>query len=287
MEHLSKGIGSVQNAPGRLSQSLGDSSFDSWIKFYRPDENANNSRISYYVKGAIVGMLLDTEIRSKTDNAKSLDDVMRLLWTRHRESGYTNEDLSNAVQEVSGHSYREWLERFLETTEELDYSQFLTWYGLEWKVKEADKDAAKDKPVYGNVYVGMDLKADQGKAMVDKVTRESPASKAGFNSGDELISFDGFRVTTENWTERLNLYRPNDSCVCLIARRGKIVELTLKLAAQPENSWTLVRVAKPSEEQDKRWQQWLALPEPEKKSESDKKAESDKTSDAEKKGDGK
>ena len=123
--------------------------------------------------------------------------------------------------------------------------------------------------------MGLDLKPELGKAMVDKVTRDSPASHAGFNSGDELISFDGFRVSAENWSERLNLYRPNDVCKCLIARRGKIVELSLKLAMQHENSWTLVRVAKPTEEQEKHWRNWLAIPEPEKKTEPEKTAEPD------------
>lgn len=262
LDRMSKNVASVQNAPGRLAQTLADSSFDSWIKFYRPDENANNSRISYYLKGALVGMLLDAEIRTKTDNAKSLDDVMRVLWANHRESGYTNADFAGIVKQVSGESMDVWLNQALESTEELDYSTLMNWYGLEWKQREADKEASSGKP-FGNVYVGLDLKADQGKAMVDKVTRESPASQAGFNSGDELISFDGYRISTENWTERLNLYRPNDVCKCLIARRGKIVELSLKLGAQAENNWTLVRVAKPTDEQEKHWRSWLAIPEPE------------------------
>lgn len=275
LERISKNIATVQNAPGRLAQSLIDSSFDSWIKYYRPDENANNSRVSYYLKGALVGMLLDVEIRSRTDDANSLDDVMRSLWQTHRETGYTNEDVRNAVLSVSGHSHEEWLNRLLQSTEELNYAPLLEWYGLEWKKRDSDKDASSEKSIFGNVYVGLDLKPELGKAMVDKVTRDSPASHAGFNAGDELISLDGFRVSAENWSERLNLYRPNDVCKCLIARRGKIVELSLKLAMQHENSWTLVRVAKPTDEQEKHWRNWLAIPEPEKKAEPEKTAEPD------------
>ncbi len=264
LEKLGKNIAAVQNAPGRLSQSLTDSSFDAWIKYYRPDENANNSRISYYLKGALIGLLLDVEIRSKTDGAKSLDDVMRQLWQSHHESGYTNQDFSNIVGQVAGQSFDNWLREHLDTTQEMDFSKMLDWYGLEWKKKESDKDAPAEKSLYGNVYVGMDLLATQGKAMVDKVTRDSPASLAGFNAGDELISFDGFRVAAETWTERLNSYRPNDVCKCLVARRGKIVELSLKLASEPETSWKIARVAKPTDDQEKRWRSWLYLPEPEK-----------------------
>lgn len=264
LEKLGKNIAAVQNAPGRLSQSLTDSSFDAWIKYYRPDENANNSRISYYLKGALIGLLLDVEIRSQTEGAKSLDDVMRQLWQSHRESGYTNADFGKLVGQVTGLSYDDWLREHLETTQELDFSKMLDWFGLEWKKKDADKDASVEKSPYGNVYVGMDLLATQGKAMVDKVTRDAPASLAGLNAGDELISFDGYRVTAETWTERLNSYKPNDVCKCLVARRGKIVELSLKLASEPETSWKIGRVAKPTEDQEKRWRSWLNLPEPEK-----------------------
>ncbi len=267
LDKLGKNIAAVQNAPGRLSQSLVDSSFDAWIKYYRPDENANNSRISYYLKGALIGLLLDVEIRSKTDGDKSLDDVMRQLWKSHRETGYTNEDFSKVVEQVTGASYEDWLKLNLETTQEMDFSKLLEWYGLEWKKKEADKDAPAEKSLFGNVYVGMDLLASQGKAMVDKVTRDSPASLAGFNAGDELISFDGFRVAVETWAERLNSYKPNDVCKCLVARRGKIVELSLKLASEPETSWKIARVAKPTVDQEKRWRNWLNLPEPEKAAE--------------------
>lgn len=260
LDKLGKNIAAVQNAPGRLTQTLADSSFDAWIKFYRPDENANNSRISYYLKGALIGALLDVEIRSATDGAKSLDDVMRQLWQSHRETGYTNEDFSKIVTEITGEFYGDWLKENLETTQEMDFSKMLDWYGLEWKTREPDKDAPADKPVFGNVFVGLDLQAVQGKAMVEKVTRDSPASLAGFNAGDEFISFDGYRISAETWTERLNSYRPNDVCKCLVARRGKIVELSLKLAAEPETSWKIVRVAKPSEVQEKRWRSWLNLP---------------------------
>ena len=105
LERLSKNIQAVQNAPGRLVQSLVDSSFDSWIKFYRPDENAANSRISYYLKGALVGLLLDSEIRARSGGEKSLDDCMRMLWNRHRESGYTNADFLKIVGDEIGRAH--------------------------------------------------------------------------------------------------------------------------------------------------------------------------------------
>jgi predicted metalloprotease with PDZ domain len=260
LDRLSKGLSSVQNGPGRLTQSLHDSSFDAWTKFYRPDENANNSRVSYYTKGALVGLLLDIEIRSRTNSKKSLDDVMRMLWTNHANSGYTNEDFAKIVETVCGQSVEGWLEKALATTEDLDFSKLMTFYGLDWKPRESDKDGgAGNKTPFGNVYVGMDLKQDQGKTIVDKVSRGSPAAIAGIQSGDELLGFDGYRVSNENWNERLNVYRPGEVRTCLVSRRGKLVEVSIKLSAMPDKLWTLVRSAEPTEEQEMAWNSWLHL----------------------------
>lgn len=135
LDRISKGITGVQTAPGRLVQPLSESSFDTWIKFYRPDENANNSRVSYYTKGSIVAMLLDAEIRSATQNQKSLDDVMRSLWRDHLQTGYTTADVLKAANAASGKDLTDWFHRSIETTEEPDFTTFLQWYGLEWKPK--------------------------------------------------------------------------------------------------------------------------------------------------------
>ena len=85
-EYLSataRAIQTLQNTPGRLVQSAEESSFDSWIKYYRQDENSVNSQVSYYEKGALLGLLLDLEIRKRSGGAKSLDDVMRYLYTEY------------------------------------------------------------------------------------------------------------------------------------------------------------------------------------------------------------
>ena len=67
LETVSKQIETLQTTPGRNIQSLSDSSHDTWIKLYRPNENSGNSQVSYYNKGAVAAFLLDAEIRSATD----------------------------------------------------------------------------------------------------------------------------------------------------------------------------------------------------------------------------
>ena len=79
-EEMSGQIEAVQTTPGRLVTSVAMSSFDTWIKQYRPDENTPNTTVNYYPKGAVIAFLLDARIRDATGGAKSLDDAMRLAY---------------------------------------------------------------------------------------------------------------------------------------------------------------------------------------------------------------
>src|SRR6185295_10076153 len=96
----------LQNTPGRLVQSVEESSFDSWIKFYRQDENSINSQVSYYDKGAILGLLLDLQVRNKSNNTKSLDDVLRYLYQEFFKKGrnYNPEDFQKISETMAGSS---------------------------------------------------------------------------------------------------------------------------------------------------------------------------------------
>lgn len=257
LEKVSKDIQAVENSPGRLVQNLEDSSFDTWIKFYRPDENANNSRISYYVKGSLIGLLADAEIRLATGNSKSLDDCMRLLWQRHRATGYTNEDVEAIFVEVGGESLRGWLDAKLSQATDLDYARLLACYGLQWKEKASDKDAS---PAATPAMTGMEISNQGGKAMVDKVAVGGAAAEAGIQSGDELIGWDGYRISPEQWADRLALYRAGDRISATLARRGKLFEISVTLPPPKPSSWNLIRAESPDEKQQERWQSWLAIP---------------------------
>ena len=122
----------MQNTPGRLEQSVEESSFDSWIKYYRQDENSVNSQISYYDKGAILGLLLDLEIRKRSNGAKSLDDVMRYLYAEFfkKDRNYAPADFQKACELMAGSSLEEFFSRFVRGKEELDYNAALEAAGL-------------------------------------------------------------------------------------------------------------------------------------------------------------
>ena len=97
--------------------------------------------------------------------------------------------------------------------------------------------------------------------MIEKVSRHGAASAAGIQAGDELVGWDGYRVTPENWSERLGLYKVGATVNALVTRRGKLLEIPVELNANPTESWNLVRVDTPTPEQEARWKSWLQIEE--------------------------
>lgn len=127
---LSSLIGRLQTAPGRLAQSVEQSSREVWSNS-NSGINPTGATVSYYNKGAVLGLLLDAKIRRVTDGRRSLDDVMRLAYERYSgERGFTAQEFLATTEEVAGTDLKDWFRRFVSSTDELDYSDVLAWYGL-------------------------------------------------------------------------------------------------------------------------------------------------------------
>ncbi|MEM9187874.1 MAG: PDZ domain-containing protein [Myxococcota bacterium] len=251
LKRLSKQIDSVQTTPGRLVQPLSRSSFDAWIKFYRWDENSPNSSISYYRKGAVVGFLLDAEIRAQTGSARSLDDVMRLAYERHSgETGYTSEEFRAAAAEVTGAPLDEFFAKYVDGTDELDFTRALDLYGLRF----GEADSPDDPP--GTLEIEVD-----GRGMVTGVRRGGPGHEAGVNVEDEILAIDGRRVRPGGLSERLGFYRPGDSVTLLVARRSRLRELPVVLGgAEPTPNYELEILDPGTPPQVDARSAWLSVP---------------------------
>ena len=247
-------IEQLQTTPGRLVQSLESASFDAWIKYYRPDENSANTAISYYTKGSVVGMLMDAKIRKATNGAKSLDDAMRLAYTRYSGAkGYTPEEFRATVQEVAGVDMKPFFTKALESTEELDYTEAYDWYGL--RNKPAKDEKGKPKPE--KAWLGLTTKADEGRLMVTAVRRGTPGHDAGFNVGDEIIALGENRVRPSQWSDRMEQHKPNEVASVLISRRDRLIRLEATFAAEPPKLWTPEPRPDATEEQKAHLKAWL------------------------------
>jgi predicted metalloprotease with PDZ domain len=131
---MQREIDSLESREGRKVQSLAASSFDTWIKFYRPNDNSPRTTVSYYNKGAVVGLLLDARIRAATGGKRSLDDVMRRALERYPVArGYTLAEFRDVASEVAGVDLRAWFEHAFETTKDLDYSEAERVFG--WTIR--------------------------------------------------------------------------------------------------------------------------------------------------------
>jgi predicted metalloprotease with PDZ domain len=234
---LSRAIHDLQTTPGRLTQTAEMASFDAWIKVYRPDENTVNTAISYYTKGAVLGFLLDARIRAATDDAKGLDDVMRLAFARYSgPKGFTPQDFRKTASEVAGVDLGPWFTRGLETTEELDYQSALDWFGLRFRPSRPPDEIA-DRPAW----LGGKMKVDGGRLLFENVPRGTPAYDAGVNAGDELLGIDDVRIapTVDELDKRLAAYRSEQKVTLLVAHLEQMTRLPATLGAPPPDAWTL------------------------------------------------
>ncbi len=246
---LSRLIQQLQATPGRLVQSLSMSSFDAWIKFYKPDENSINTSVSYYIKGAVVGFLLDAKIRHATEDRKSLDDVMRTALIRYpADKGFTPEQFRAVAQEIAGVDLRAWFARAFDSTEELDYSEALDWYGLRF---------ARERDGRPKAWMGAQTRVDAGRLTIAKVPRGTPADKARFDVGDEILGIGSERIRPEQWDAKLANYHPGEKIAVSIARRNSVMEIEVVLGTEPGDRWNLETDPQASAAQRRHRDSWL------------------------------
>jgi predicted metalloprotease with PDZ domain len=251
LEAMSRQIAQLQGTPGRLAHPLSQSSYDAWIKAYRADENSPNTTISYYTKGGVVAFLLDARVRAATRGTRSLDDVMRLAYRRYAgTAGFTADEFRSCASEVAGTDLGTWFSTAIDSTEDLDYSPALDWFGLRFK------PAAETRTDRG--WLGVHTRVDNGRVLVTQVRRGTPAYDAGLNVDDELVAIDGFRVRAEPLDQRLQQYRPGQKVTVLVARREQMRQVDVTLGTEPNASWRLEPRPDATPEQRVQLDEWLS-----------------------------
>jgi predicted metalloprotease with PDZ domain len=224
-------ITSVWQTPGRRQHSLEDASLDAWIKYYRPDEHTPNSTISYYLKGELVGLCLDLNLRHLTCGQRSLDDVMRLLWKRTSQAGEGLEEdaVERAAEEVAGKSLRAFFDLAVRSTEELPLEACLAYAGLALNARapegSEDKGGTPAKAAV-RAFMGAQVRRD---GAVAHVQQGGPAMLAGLSPGDQIVALQGWRAGDGGLANRLEELRPGDSIPVHFFRRDELRATTLVL----------------------------------------------------------
>ncbi|OON59656.1 peptidase M61 [Massilia sp. KIM] len=228
---LAKTIGGVLRGSGRLKQSVAESSFDAWSKYYRQDENSPNAIISYYTKGSLIALAFDLTIRAKTNGAKSLDDVMLALWERYGRDfyagggrGVTEAEVEALFDEVSGLKLKSMFERYIRGTEDLPLAKLYAPLG----VKLAD-ERKNGKPS-----LDAGIGRDPLGAKLTQVHEGGAAHQAGLSAHDVLIAIDGLRVSgnPSNVDTLLGRYRVGDQVTVHAFRRDELMSFSVTLQGE-------------------------------------------------------
>jgi len=231
LDGLSNQIEQVQTIPGRLVTPVNMASFDTWIKQYRPDENTANMSVNYYPKGAVIAFLLDAKIRKATSGARSLDTGMQWAMQRYSgEKGYTPDQFYAVMSEAAGTDLKGWFAKTAESTDELDYTEALEYYGLRFRPVDTRNARA---------YIGGGTRNDAGRLVITSVRRGTPGIDAGLNVDDEIIAIDDVRVRADGLAARLDQYKPKDKISLLVARRDRLMKIDVTLGPEPGRAWRL------------------------------------------------
>jgi predicted metalloprotease with PDZ domain len=171
----------LQN-PGRFVQTVAESSFDAWIKFYRQDENSNNAGTSYYNKGCLVALCLDLGLRLR---GSSLDALMRKLYENAQNGIQVNQrTIYELCKELTGDNWIEQINHLVNTTDELPLDQLFPEFGISYQVKD-DKALA----------FGLKLSDKPEGVVVQFARRDGAGAKAGLSANDVIIAIDGLKAS--------------------------------------------------------------------------------------------
>ena len=194
----------ILRGPGRFKQSLADSSFDAWTKYYQADENTPNAVVSYYGKGALLALGLDLKIRAFTNNRQSLDDLLRLIWQTHgvTQDGIAEDGLDELILKLLGKGFsKTWAEfqsRYIFGAEDIPIQKWIDPKTIEVKQK------IHSKLEQIKLQLGLRHAEIGGWLKVTHVLDGGAAQLAGLATGDLLASINGERITAARWDKVLS-----------------------------------------------------------------------------------
>ena len=219
LAHLAREIETLEGQPAREHLSLAQASFDGWLSDPAQMHDHANAFFSFYNKGEVVSALLDLTIRRVTDGAKSLDDVVRLLWTEYGLTGRGMEEdaVERAVARIAGAG--DFFGRYVEGTDPLPYAETFAAAGIAFATSPRQPEQS---------FLGARLKSQDGMLIVEAALRGATGMEAGLLPNDELVALDGNRVTTPVSLENaMRGLKPGESAELVVARAGVLRSLSM------------------------------------------------------------
>ncbi|MDH1276029.1 M61 family metallopeptidase [Acinetobacter johnsonii] len=223
----------LQN-PGRFVQSVSESSFDAWVKFYRQDENSNNAGTSYYNKGCLVALCLDLGLRLR---GSSLDALMCKLYENAQKGIQVHErTIVELCNELTGDNWIEQINHLINTTDELPLDQLFPEFGLSYSLKN-------DK----SLPLGLKLVDKPEGVLVQSARRDGAAAQAGLSAHDVIIAIDGLKATVK----LVEKYAKQEGTYNILAfRRDELMSFDVKAAG---SELTEVELKVEDQEKAEKW----------------------------------
>lgn len=246
-------IQKYENIPGREVDSLREAGMDAWIKLYRRDENTINATVSYYLKGALVAMLLDLRLRRASDGAHDLDDLMYHLWEkfgRDADAGYPDGYYENIATELAGEDLTGFFDRYVRGTGDFAWKSALEPFGLTLQRSHSEEAPA--------TWLGLRTRSGDSGREIRDVRDDSPAAEAGLYPGDDIVAVDGLRVDDDQDLEsRLDLFEPGAEVDVHLFRRNRLRSRSVGLAEPPADEYAIRRRTDATDAQLDRLANWL------------------------------
>ncbi len=266
LELLGRAITTVLRTPGRRRQSVAESSFDAWIKFYRSDENTPNAVVSYYAKGSLIALALDLVLRRA---GSSLDAVMRTLWQRFGQTrvGVPEGAIAGIAAEHAHRDLADFFTRYVDGTEDPPLAALLADFGVTLHVRAATGDddrggkpgkATERGDSSPHCWLGTKL-SGATEPRLQHVYSGGPAERAGLAGGDMLIALDGVRASVDSIGKLLARHRPGETVTVHAFRRDELVVADLLLEAAPLDSCWLTLATTVDDTTRARRNGWLGL----------------------------
>ena len=255
LDGIARLITNFEAKPGRKERSIEDTSWDTWFSNPMSISQANNlanTYYSYYDGGQIMGHILDFAIRDNTNNQKSLDDWMRLLYSRYAlpKPGFKPEDAIHAANEVAGKDVSDVFRRYISGIEPIPYEQYFALAGIE-VTKKVDPDKA---------WVGIEVKkSDDGHAQIRNVIPGSPAENAGLSNDDVIYAIDSRALEADGVNAQLSSRKPGDTLRITVLRLGEFREFLVTPTTNPNPTYSLKPMENQTEKQKAIYNSWLGI----------------------------
>lgn len=243
---LAKRLDKFVHTPGRLVQSVSESSFDSWISL--GGDHGTNFGVNIYSEGYIASWLMDELILKQSGRKASYRELHNQLYQRFgKTTAFTAKDVIDIASELTGEDQNPWWQQQVEKPLNFDIEQLLASFGLQWQ-----QDKKRE------IFSGVTAENKAGFALVKKVERDSPAWKAGFTSEDLIVAVNGLQLKAD-LAERLKDFKAGDKVQISYFRQGRLQHQPLVLADEAKGAGKVMPVAKPSRQQKAMHQAWLGV----------------------------